>query len=121
MPRASLTSTTSRPTISAWQVVGQGFASFVGKNKCVALKAHETRFTVPVSSLPGALLGALLYQGFEFWRHALRSVVGRQETSVGRCRGFCLHRLRIVAFPLRSLQDQGLPFPGSAAQAARRP
>ena len=39
----------------AWQAVGLGFASFVGKNKCVALKAHETRFTVPMSSLPEAL------------------------------------------------------------------
>ena len=34
----------------AWQAVGLGFANFVGKNKCVALKAHETRFTVPMSS-----------------------------------------------------------------------
>ena len=39
----------------AWQAVVLEFASFVGKNKCVALKAHETRFTVPMSSLPGSL------------------------------------------------------------------
>ena len=39
----------------AWQAVWLGFASFVGKNKCVAPKAHETRFTVPMSSVPEAL------------------------------------------------------------------
>ena len=39
----------------AWQAFGLGFASFVGKNKCVAPKLHETRFTAPMSSLPGAL------------------------------------------------------------------
>ena len=39
----------------AWQAVGLGFASFVGKDERVALKAHETRFTVPMLSLLGAL------------------------------------------------------------------
>ena len=61
----------------AWQAVGLGFASFVGKNKCVAPKAHETRFTVPMSSPWSAAKescwspSALLYQGFEHWPNAL--------------------------------------------------
>ena len=37
------------------KAVGLGLASFVGKNKWFALKAHETRFTVPMSSPLGAL------------------------------------------------------------------
>ena len=39
----------------AWPAVLLGFASFVGRNKCVVLMAHETSFTVSMSSLSGAL------------------------------------------------------------------
>ena len=112
----------------AWQAVPLVFASFGGQNKCVALKTHETRFTVPMSSLPGALQ---------------RKAAGRQErccikdSSTGTTRIEAVwgdERRSLVdvtdcgsigfaslLFLLRSLQHQELPFPGSVAQSTRRP
>ena len=62
----------------AWQAVGLGFAGFVGKNKCGAPKGARDRVqgahvvaTWRTAKESCWSPGALLYRGFERWRHAL--------------------------------------------------
>ena len=79
----------------AWQAVGLEFASFVGKNKCVALKAHETRFTAPMSSLLGTLQSKLVARCAAVSR--IRAVASRALKRCGATRDEYWSMSRILA------------------------